>query len=263
MTTGARHHLLRRLAAQFATAVANGSVVHDAGSFRVHVWPTADPFYRNVAVPVEPTGDWPQAIAAMQRVFALAGRTPRLEFFAELWPDLPAALDAAGFVTERHSEVMALAPTQLVPAAVPVEPRLLGAEAPRSLLAAFLAGAGEAFGEAASLQAPGELERFADGLRRGTIEAAAMLDATRPVSGASLTGRADVAELVGVWTCAEWRRRGYARATCTRLLQHLFDAGGALAWLSAGDSASCRLYRSLGFQPCGVQLNYVGPAAYA
>lgn len=253
MTAATRQHLLRRLASQFATAVANGSVVHDAASFRVHIWPTADPFYRNVAVPIEPTSDWPQAIATMQRVFALAGRTPRLEFFAELWPDLPAALDAAGFVTERRSEVMALAAAQLVPSSVPIGPRLLDGTVPWPLLAEFLAGAGEAFGEAASVQSPGELERFADGLRRGTIEAAAVLEAARPVSGASLTGRAEVAELVGVWTCPAWRRRGYARATCTLLLQHLFAAGGALAWLSAGDTASCSLYRSLGFQPCGAR----------
>lgn len=263
MMAAARRHVLRRLARQFATAVADGSVVHDAASFRVHVWPTADPFYRNVAVPIEPTSDWPRAIAAMRRVFAAAGRTPRLEFFAELWPDLPMALEAAGFAIERRSEVMTLAPTQLVPSSLPVEPTLLDGETPQPLLAAFLAGAGEAFGETESIQAPGELERFAVGLRRGTIEAAAVLDTTRPVSGASLTGCADVAELVGVWTRAEWRRRGYARATCTRLLQHLFAAGGALVWLSAGDTASCRLYRSLGFQPCGMQLNYVGPAAHA
>lgn len=263
MTAAARQHLLRRLASQFATAVANGSEVHEAACFRVHVWPTADPFYRNVAVPIEPTTDWPPAIATMQRVFALAGRAPRLEFFAELWPDLPVALEAAGFVAERRSEVMALAPAQLVPSSVPIRPRLLDGTAPKPLLAEFLASAGEAFGEAAAVQSPGELERFAEGLRRGTIEAAAVLEAAQPVSGASLTGRAEVAELVGVWTCPAWRRRGYARATCALLLEHLFAAGGALAWLSVGDAASRSLYRSLGFQPCGVQLNYVGPVATA
>ena len=259
VSEAARHLLLRRLARQFASAVADGSEVVEAGAFRVHLWPNADPFYRNVAVPIEPTSDWQTAIAAMVRAFETAGRTPRLEFFAELWPDLPSALEAAGFVPERRGEVMAMEAFELRPAPSPVQPRLLDGNAPRSLLAAFLARAGEAFGESAAIQAPGELERFAYGLRRGTIRAAAVLETTVPISGASLTGLADVAELVGVWTRAGWRRRGYARASCTLLLQRLFAAGGSCAWLSAGDAASAHLYRSLGFRACGLQLNYVRP----
>ena len=113
--------------------------------------------------PIEPTSDWQTAIAAMVRAFEAAGRTPRLEFFAELWPDLPSALEAAGFVPERRGEVMAMEAFALRPAPSPVQPRLLDGNAPRSLLAAFLARAGEAFGEAAAIQAPGELERFAHG----------------------------------------------------------------------------------------------------
>ena len=44
------------------------------------------------------------------------------------------------------------------------------------------------------------------------------------------------------------------------LLERFFAAGGELAWLSAADVASAALYRSLGFAPCGTQLNYAGPA---
>lgn len=255
--------LLPHLARQFASAVADGSEVRDAEAFRVHLWPTADPFYRNVAVPVAPTADWPHAIGAMRRVFAEARRTPRLEFFAELWPDLPEALERAGFVREREGEVMAMAAGQLVPTPVPEALQLLDGTTPLALLARFLARAGEAFGETDALQVPGELARFADGLRRGTIGAAAVLVAGEPVSGASLTGLADVAELVGVWTHSGWRRRGYARAACTAVLQRLFRHGGRLAWLSAGDTASAQLYRSLGFRPCGLQLNYVDRMASA
>ena len=104
-------------------------------AFRVHLWPNADPFYRNVAVPIEPTSDWQTAIAAMVRAFETAGRTPRLEFFAELWPDLPSALEAAGFVPERRGEVMAMEAFELRPAPSPVQPRT-----PRRQRAAIAAG---------------------------------------------------------------------------------------------------------------------------
>jgi predicted GNAT family acetyltransferase len=88
-------------------------------------------------------------------------------------------------------------------------------------------------------------------------------DGELPVSGSSLIGPGPVAELAGVWTRPPWRRRGYARAVCRLLLERYFAAGGELAWLSAGDLASGALYRRLGFVPCGVQLNYVGPASAA
>ena len=44
--------LLRRLAAQFAAAVAEGSEIRETPGYRIHLWPTPDPFYRNVAIPV-------------------------------------------------------------------------------------------------------------------------------------------------------------------------------------------------------------------
>jgi ribosomal protein S18 acetylase RimI-like enzyme len=263
---GDRERLLRRLAEQFAAAVADGSEVHEVPGFRVHLWPAADPFYRNVAIPVREAGDWRGAIAAMARTFEDRGRTPRLEFFAELWPDLAAALEADGFGLERRGEVMACGPLDLAPLrASPVAPRPLAGDESRSRLAAFLAGAAEAFAEQAAVSASGELERFADGLRRGAL-AAAMVPADReatPVSGATLIGAGGVAELAGVWTRAGWRRRGHARAACALLLERFFAEGGEVVWLSAGDAASAGLYRGLGFWPCGTQLNYARPGAPA
>jgi ribosomal protein S18 acetylase RimI-like enzyme len=267
VTRGAdRERLLRRLAEQFAAAVADGSEVREVPGFRVHLWPAADPFYRNVAIPVREVNDRRGAIAAMAKAFEDRGRTPRLEFFAELWPDLAAALEADGFVLERRGEVMAcgrLDPAS--PSVALVAPQLLGGDEPLPRLAAFLAGAAEAFGERAAVSASGELGRFADRLRQGALEAAMVLadsEAT-PVSGATLIRAGGVAELAGVWTRAGWRRRGYARAVCALLLERFFAEGGEVAWLSAGDTASAGLYRSLGFRPCGTQLNYARPGARA
>jgi ribosomal protein S18 acetylase RimI-like enzyme len=253
--------LLSRLAAQFAAAVADGSEVHATEGFRVHLWREADPFYRNVAIPAGPAGDRRRAIAAMAAVFEAHGRIPRLEFFAELWPGLAEALEEEGFVLERRAGVLTLdtAP-EPAPAAAP---RLLDATTPPEELEIFLAQAAAAFGEPALAPAPGELDRFARGLRQGSIAAATVPapDGT-PLSGASLIRSGPVAELAGVWTMPAWRRRGLARAICALLLARFFGTGGEVAWLSAGDAASEALYRSLGFVLCGTQLNYARlPAA--
>lgn len=247
--------LLARLADQFAAAVADGSEVHDLPGFRVHLWREADPFYRNVAIPTGPACDLPPAIGVMTALFEAHGRIPRLEFFAELWPGLAGALEAEGFTLERRSPVLVLDASRApAPAAAP---RLLDAGTPTALLGAFLAGVAAAFAEPAMTPAPGELDRFARGLREGGIAAAAVLTvAGEPVSGASLIRTGPVAELAGVWTMPGWRRRGLARAVCASLLARFFATGGEIAWLSAGDAASEALYRSLGFLPCGTQLNY-------
>jgi predicted GNAT family acetyltransferase len=83
------------------------------------------------------------------------------------------------------------------------------------------------------------------------------------VGGARLVRAGGVAELAGVWTRAGWRCRGYARAVCTVLVGRFFAGGGELAWLSAGDAVSSSLYASLGFRPCGTQLNYALPGGHA
>ncbi len=255
--------LLRRFAAQFAAAVADGSELHEVPGFRVHLWPTADPYYRNVAVPIGVPRGWPSAIAAMMGVFAARSRQATVEFFEQLRPDLPAPLEAAGFELDARGDVMALRRSDFVPPRIRPHVRLLDGMTPMPLITAFLRGAAATFGDRAALLAPGELERFADGLARGTIAAAVVLEGSEPVGGASVVGRGRVAELAGVWTHADWRRRGLALAICVRLLEHFFAAGGEVLWLSTDEAASASLYRRLGFAPCGRQLNYIGPVAAA
>ena len=115
----------------------------------------------------------------------------------------------------------------LRPAPVVPGSTLLARGAPASLLGAFLAAAAEAFGEPEAPLVAGELERFAQGLDRGTLAAAVVADGELPVSGSSLIGPGPVAELAGVWTRPPWRRRGYARAVCGLLLERYRRRRGA------------------------------------
>ncbi|MFL5335414.1 MAG: GNAT family N-acetyltransferase [Geminicoccaceae bacterium] len=252
--------LLRRLAEQFAAAVAEGSDTHEIEGFRVHLWASPDPFYRNVAIPTDAACLEASSVARMQDLFAAHARTPRLEFFAELWPGLAPVLESAGLTLDREAQVMVRRPGDELPAPLGGEAAvLLDAGQQRVRLQAFLAAAATAFAETGPLN-PGEVDRLAAGLARGTIAAAGSLQGREPVAGASLIRVGPVAELAGVWTLPDWRRRGLARACCRLLLERFFGDGGEIAWLSAGGPAGQALYGQLGFRPCGTQLNYSRPA---
>jgi ribosomal protein S18 acetylase RimI-like enzyme len=250
--------LLRRLAEQFAAAVAEGSDTHEIEGFRVHLWASPDPFYRNVAIPVDAACLEPASVAHMQDLFAAHARTPRLEFFAELWPGLAPVLESAGLTLDRKAQVMVRHADDEPSAPVGGEAVLLDASEQRVPLQAFLAAAAAVFTETGPLSLD-EVDRLAAGLAQGTIAAATSLQGREPVAGASLIRVGSVAELAGVWTLPDWRRRGLARACCRLLLERFFADGGEIAWLSAGDPGGEALYRQLDFRPCGTQLNYSRP----
>lgn len=254
---------LRRLARQFLEALADGSEVLETSAFRVHFWQTPDPFYRNVAVPVREVAQWRPAVGEMVRLFEARARTPRLEFFAELWPSLPPALEAAGFETDQEATVMIRGRMPPLGTASHPAPVLLGAATPASFLDALFSAAADAFGEPRLRLDAAELARLREGLARGATHVAVAIEDGRPVSSASLIGMGGTAELAGVWTARDRRRRGLATSVCSRLLHDFFARGGELAWLSAADDGGERLYRRLGFMACGTQLNCSLPAVAA
>jgi ribosomal protein S18 acetylase RimI-like enzyme len=181
---------------------------------------------------------------------------PRIELFAELWPDLATALERAGWECEATAPVLALDARHFALRPLPTDVVLLREGAPRTLVRDFIHAAEAVFEMPASAENGSEIDVLARDLASGaTISAASLVDG-RPVSGASLIGVGAEAELAGVWTRAEARRQGRAEAVCRALLGHFFDQGGEVAWLSAGDGHSERLYRRLGFIPVGTQLNY-------
>lgn len=258
--------LLARLEAQLHEALAEGSEIHETSAFRLHVWRTPDPFYRNVAVPLLPQANWSSAIDELRVLCERCERRPRVEFFGELWPTLEAALASAGFMAEARWPVLAARAAPERPAAA-AEVVLLTGATPVPVLRACLEGAAAAFHEpAAYINAPGELERLQEGLASGSLRSAAIFVGGLPVSGASLAGRGSVVELLGVWTSPSHRRLGLARAACAELLHGFFAGGGEIAWLTSASEAGHGLYQKLGFVACGTHLDYadeVAPAGHS
>lgn len=215
----------------------------------------------HLALPTGPEpDDWGSSVTALLSAFSARGLAPRLEFMEELHPGLGPALLAAGFQLASRAAAMATTlPPSLPPAALPGEVRAVElAAVGDATLADYLLQQARAFGMPAS-SGLAFLQRLRSGLAAGTVRGLALFEEDRLVGGAALQLGAGSAELAGVWTSPERRRRGLALATCGRLLAAGADAGLTSAWLSAAASAA-RLYRRLGFRRVGSQVDYAFPA---
>lgn len=221
---------------------------------------SANPFL-SVAVPdgADPD-DWAAALNALAAHFASAGRRARVEAFAELRPGLLAAADAAGWTRAMTAPVLVLEPGALAAPPLPSG----GAYRPfdpeeTGRIEAALRGQQVAFGGAADdAGALDWLPSLRAGLREGRVRSGAVDVAGAPVAGAVLQYGGGFAELAGVWTHPDHRRRGHARVACHALLAEAFDGGLPLAWLSAAEGA-LRLYEGLGFVRVGTQVNLEAP----
>lgn len=234
--------------------------------FHIFISPqTLDHLTFATPLPGEPA-DWTEAVADMVAIFTKHGKRPRLEFIADLHPNLAAALDQAGLVCERRDPVMVLQTAELTPAPKPLPQthyRPLTADN-ETLLRAHLTQQNIAFGGSGEDEdALGWLPNLQRGLAEGLVMGAVLEQATQLqqggelLSGAVIQMGAGPGELAGVWTAPQWRGRGLAFALCQRLLAEFAALGHTTCWLSAAEGAQ-RLYQKLGFVYVGTQLNYGG-----
>jgi RimJ/RimL family protein N-acetyltransferase len=253
--------------AQLLCAVARGAEIVDTPAFRVHLWRTPDPFYRNVAVPTRRPVDWRPAIAAMQAAFAAAGCVVRLEFLDERWPDLALELDAAGLIETALLEVMVA--TERPPVALDgVAVQLLDALLQPAVVEAYLVAVHRAFQQPLDPRSlPSEVARLQaaiaqDGCRIATIRGAdGSFLAGASLIGISRGGAGRIAELAGVWTAPSERGRGLARRVVAAVVDQLVAQGDGIVWLAAENARTRALYARVGFRPIGWQRNYSARAA--
>ena len=259
---------LAAVEAQFLGAAGGAGQIVATPGFRVHLWTTADVFYRTVAVPVARPVAWDPAVALMLGVFEAHGRAPSVEYAEERWADLGPALERAGLAREARLTSMACTAgtmARAMPLAGDWSVRRLDGSTAVSTLCAYLAALHAAFEQslsraAATQEAAGLQRALAAGRTRILIAEAA--DGST-VAGANLVGigpapgiGGTVAELAGVWTSRAARGHGLARSVTSALLHDYFAAGGGLVWLATDDARARSLYAGLGFRPIGHQLRY-------
>ncbi|MCX8100398.1 MAG: GNAT family N-acetyltransferase [Geminicoccaceae bacterium] len=218
------------------------------GRLRLHLVPASHPFLRTVALPLPGRGGWPQALAALRAAARLLEAPARIELVAERWPEAGAALAANGFA--RTLAVPLLWWPAQAPVAAVAEPcRRLGPETPAELLAETLALQHAQFGEPPPSAA--ERAHLLACLAEGSVRTWLLVEDGRPVAAASLQGDALAAELVGLWTRPDRRRRGFARRVAAAALAAHDAEGGRLLWAGAASPASEALLRSLGLVRVG------------
>lgn len=235
-----------------------GRTTADVGMFVGAVHDADDLVWLSYALPkpdATPDRFDPADVAALQKLFAGRGRVLRFEFFEPLHPWLAARLAGCGLKLQGAMPMMVCGPADLRPvAAAGVEVRPLAADDSDLLLSSFLVTAKLCFGEPPAAT-PQEVEATRQNLRDGVYRSAyATVDGAMAGVG-SVSAAND--ELVGIGTLPGYRRRGVAATVSSRLVADHFAAGASLAWLSAGDGAAHATYRKIGFQPVGMQLNYI------
>lgn len=218
----------------------------------------------NYARPIAPigAGDLRETLLMVRQEFAARRRTPRFEFVAEAAPELPAVLQAAGFVEEsRNPLLVCTAETFRPAAAVPdLEIITLAADSPTADLRAATAVQRCAFGDAdapeiTEAEEARQRARYRAGaagfLARLSGEAVAAADFTAPLDG--------FVELVGIATLPAYRRRGIASALTARATAEAFARGARFVFLGAADERAGRVYERVGFRPCATALAYCAP----
>lgn len=242
------HGLLQALQDALVEATSKTRVVTQVGGF-VTLITAEDPLtYLNYAVPIAPptTGDCQALIVHFMEV----ARSPRLEYFVDLWPQVGPMLEEHGFSVERTAPIMALRREEYAGGNTKARP------AGPNDASSIRTVAGIAFGmESDPASDANTALSLADGSLLGAVS-----EAESVVASGMAIGTARVREIAGIATLPEFRRQGHARAVICCLLNQFFGSRGEVAWLTPGDNGAERLYESLGFRTVGTQVNYVFPA---
>ena len=225
--------------------------------FEIFISPSADDWLSFAAPLPHDPADWTTAVNDLRAVFHHRAKRPRLEYIADLHPQLAPALERAGFVCQSRVPAMSLELAGLAPPA-PEPPqsryqRLTAAD--ESLLKQYLMSQSVAFGGAGGEEALGWLTNLRQGLANGGVMAGILWQSDEMASGAVIQLGNGIGELAGVWSAPQRRNRGLAYALCRQLLSDYAAAGYDFCWLSTAEGAQ-RLYEKLGFTPVGTQVNY-------
>lgn len=219
-----------------------------AGSFAVTVHPDNPLPWCNDAVPEsEPE---PHDVAVMVAAFQKYERKPRLEFFEDLWPNVPALLEAYGFRLKDTQPALAVRREEWRTHSSQIEVRMAtpeDAEAINKVADVAFDGDGPD---------PNRVSGIRESLAAGRSRAAVASIEEMIVGCGRIVGAKDVREVIAIGTLPEYRRKGVGTAVTAALVDDFFASGGEIAWLSAAPGAE-GVYTKLGFTPVARQVCYL------
>ncbi len=218
------------------------------------------PFF-NYAIPDEHEvafGDLAAPLARLRATFEARGRVPRFEFVETCAPELAHALESQGFVLENRAQIMVCGRGRERP--VPAVPGLaiefLDAAAPPEEFGLFLDLQRLAFGfPSLTPTSRDDALSLRDSVGDG-FTLVGKIGEQRVATAMIQPGGDGLAELVGVSTLPEFRRRGIGAALAYETVRRAFERGGSLVFLSAADERAGRVYEAAGFSGMGHSLFY-------
>ena len=179
-----------------------------------------------------------------------------IEYNEELFPKVGKWLEGAGLKLVERNSLMSCRPESFKPFATPEEVHLtqLSSAAAPAELEAFQAIRWTDGGEIDRPAPPVERLR-ADMSRATSVFLLAWLE-WEPVGTGVSHSLKGAAEIVGVVTRKDRRRRGIAAAITSELVRRHFANGGDFAFLDAANDDAARVYERLGFSRFGANLVY-------
>ena len=191
----------------------------------------------------------------LHAIFRRQSARPRVEFLAELYPDLPERLASAGYQETRRQSVLLARPHDIqspppAHAEVITISRASSLEEVRENLDTNALGFDEPAGAT-----EGQAEAFRAGLL--TSRAFTLRAHGRPVTGGMFEAiMGGVTELMGISTLPQYRRQGFAAYLTAAMAQSAFAHGATLVFLCAVSEEAGRVYQRVGFRPCGSLVEY-------
>jgi GNAT superfamily N-acetyltransferase len=246
------------IAAYLRAAGSIGRTTAQIGPFFATVSESVANPYLSYGIPDDGADPTPADVAGFVAFYRDRGRTPRLEYIAELAPSVEPALMAAGFVIEGRLPLMATAPgavSRSIPVGVDIEAPV-GEDDVRGLVTVLA----EAYGDPAPTD--DDVRRRSEALARGGIALVARhRESGLVVGGGSCSRLIDgITEVAGIGVAAAQRRHGIGQALGERLAETAMERGATSPFLMAAHESEARMYARAGFTPVGEMLHMSWPA---
>jgi ribosomal protein S18 acetylase RimI-like enzyme len=195
------------------------------------------------------------AVGRLRAMFARRQSRLEIEFNESASPSLGSWLEASGLKQAERNPLMACRPGGFKPfAAADVELTQLSGESPARDLIAFQQ-IRWTDGGAAKAEVPSSQRLQKELESPNSVYLLAQIDGHPAGTGVSHSLRG-AAEIVGIVTRTEDRRRGVAATVSSALVARHFAGGGDFVFLDAANEEAARVYERLGFARFGANLVY-------
>jgi predicted GNAT family acetyltransferase len=196
-----------------------------------------------------------EAVTGLRSVFKQRNAELEIEYNEALFPQVGKWLEAAGLTVAERNPLMACRPNTFKPVTAPeVILRRLTDRSSAPDMQAFQTIRWTDGGDNTHAVPP--VERLRNELAsESSVYVLAWLDGEPAGTGVSHSLKG-VAELVGVVTQADKRRRGVAATVTSDLVARHFESGGNFVFLDAADEVVATLYERIGFKKFGTNLVY-------